>query len=264
MLGRMGKTESLVDVTRDERGFTMKSGGVEARVWLIRDGSCAYLARATDDEGAASVASLATLARALYGELATCEELVSWDQPERTRFNDALRAAGFRDHRRKLFVMRDLTDDLPPGGSFTWRTLAEVGEEAFVELMTRSSDDDPFPDDDFDPQEEWRELVAHAGEAFDPDRWRVAIVDGEPAGVVLPTPYPDAPTEGTLSYIGILPAFRGRGLGRDLHASGLRLLADAGCTVYKGSTDQRNEPMARVFARNGCPVDGIQLFLKLA
>ena len=41
-----------------------------------------------------------------------------------------LRAAGYRDHRRKLFVTRDLTAELPPGGDFGWWTVAEIGETA--------------------------------------------------------------------------------------------------------------------------------------
>jgi len=261
----MTKSEDLtVEITRESGGFSIRCGAAEARVRLLDDRGCAYLMRAGDDDGHASAASLATLARRLHDELAACEDLLTWDNASRERFNDALRSAGYCDHRRKLFVMRELTDELPPGGDFVWRTLAEVGEQEFIALMTACAADDPFPEDDEDPQENWRDLVSHAGESFDLDRWRTVVVDGVPSGVILPTPYPDAPTEGTISYVGLLPAFRGRGLGRGLHASGLRLLADAGCTIYKGSTDARNVPMARVFEKNGCPVDDVQLFMKRA
>lgn len=256
----MGKTDALVEVSRGQRGFTLSCGGVEATVVAPPEGGCARLVRTTEGDG--SLADFAAIALTLAKEVAHCDELLSWDEPRRVRLHTALQQAGFRAFRRKLLVTRDLTDSLPRGGDFTWRTLAEVGEDAFIALMTRAGEGDPFPAADFDPRREWRELLEHAGASFDPQRWRVAIVDDEPVGVVLPTPYPEAPDEGTLSYVGVLPAFRGRGLGSGLHASGLRLLADAGCRVYRGSTDERNTAMARVFERNDCPVTGVQVFLR--
>ncbi len=253
-----------MEVTRRERGCTLIGDGIEVRVAYHGGGSGAYLARIDEGDARASDAAFSTMARALRRELDGRSELVTWDDAKRTRINDALRATGYTDYRRKLFVMRDLKEHLPPGGDFAWRTLAEIGEPAFIDLMTRCAEGDPFPEDDFDPQQDWRELLEHAGASFDPNRWRAPLIDGEPAGVVLPTPYPGAPIEGTISYVGILPAFRGRGFGRALHASGLRLLAEAGCTIYKGSTDHRNKAMARVFEKNGCAVDGVQLLMKRA
>ena len=108
---------------------------------------------------------------------------------------------------------------------------------------------------------EWRELLDYAGEALDRDLWRLALVDGAVAGVVLPVVWPGDDRTGTLFYVGIVPSHRGRGLGRALHAEGLRLLAAAGAVSYSGSTDCRNEAMARVFERNGCEILGRQLFL---
>jgi ribosomal protein S18 acetylase RimI-like enzyme len=49
--------------------------------------------------------------------------------------------------------------------------------------------------------------------------------------------------QGTLFYVAVLPAFRGRGYGRALHAGGLAMLAERGVTRYVGSTDTRNDPI---------------------
>jgi RimJ/RimL family protein N-acetyltransferase len=127
--------------------------------------------------------------------------------------------------------------------------------------MTEASEGDPFEEGPRDPEREWRELVAHVGDAFDRTLWRIALVDGVAVGVVLPTVFQRKDAVGTLSYIGIVPEHRRRGLGRALHASGLRLLAAAGARRYAGSTDLRNAPMARIFEKNGCALEAVQLLL---
>ena len=104
------------------------------------------------------------------------------------------------------------------------------------------------------------ELIEYAGELLDRNLWRVALLDGEPIGVVLPQTFGGEPEEGSVFYVAILPEHRGRGLGRKLHRAGLALLAGAGVQRYVGSTDVRNEAMARVFAGNGCEISTTQLF----
>lgn len=214
--------------------------------------------------GEEGVALLGAAARALADTVrAGAKQVLSWEREKDAAWNAALDGAGFRVHRRKLFVRKDLAGPLPAGGPFAWRTLAEAGEGEFRARLLAASEGDPFEEDVRDPDAEWKELLEHAGDAFDPVLWRIALLDGAAAGVVLPTVFPEVdPLPGTCSYLGLLPPFRGRGLGRALHAEGLRLLAGAGARVYKGSTDERNLPMARVFAGNGCEVVGVQLLLR--
>lgn len=83
------------------------------------------------------------------------------------------------------------------------------------------------------------ELVAYAGDAFDPARWLLVSDAAGPVGVVLPQPYPDEPGTGSLFYIGVMPDRRGAGHGARLHLLGLHELAARGCTRYVGSTDER-------------------------
>lgn len=145
---------------------------------------------------------------------------------------------------------------------FDWRTLAQVGEDTFRRLLWEASQVDPFEGEDRDPQREWEDLVADDGEKSDLTLWRVALIDAEPVGVVLPTVWEGKRSEGTLSYVGVLPPHRGRGVGRALHAAGLHLLAGAGAQRYAGSTDVRNVPMARIFEQNACPITSVQLLLR--
>lgn len=187
--------------------------------------------------------------------------ITTWETPDRLRINAELRAAGCTVHREKLFVQRELTDDLPAGRDFAWRTLAEARDAAFLRVLTEASEGDPFEGPERDPEREWKELLEATGDDLDPTLWRIALMDGEPVGVVLPTVWKGKRKEGTLSYVGVVPAHRGQGLGRALHAAGLHLLAEAGAQRYAGSTDVRNAPMAHVFEQNGCAVTSVQLLL---
>jgi GNAT superfamily N-acetyltransferase len=105
-------------------------------------------------------------------------------------------------------------------------------------------------------------LIEYAGKRFDPTWWRIAYVESEPAGVVLPQAFEKRDNEGTLFYVAVRPAFRGRGYGRVLHAAGLEFLSRKGIVKYVGSTDARNFPMLAVFQTNGCRQTGTQLFYK--
>jgi RimJ/RimL family protein N-acetyltransferase len=188
----------------------------------------------------------------------------SSDRPRNVEINSALERAGFKVEKKKAYVARNLTGELPvPGVAFTYRALADFGRGEFIRLLTAASEGDPFEDaDERDPEAEFDELVEMAADKYDDESWFAAIVDGEVVGVVLPQEFADADAEGTLFYVAILPSFRGRGYGRALHAAGLSMLKDRGLTKYIGSTDTRNEPMLRVFEANGCPQTSTQFFYR--
>jgi RimJ/RimL family protein N-acetyltransferase len=205
------------------------------------------------------------LTRYLLGSLAETEsEVLSWDRPEARALNRALERAGFVVGKEKAFVERDLAGFRSPlGPDLVYRSLTELGEGRFIEIMTLASTGDPFEDAAArDPIREFRELVAYAGSRFDPTWWRVAFLEGEPVGVVLPQVFEASEDEGSLFYIGVVPEHRGRGLGRALHAAGLEFLARKGVSRYVGSTDTRNHPMLAIFLSNGCRRTGTQLFYK--
>lgn len=193
-------------------------------------------------------------------------EVLVWEGAEQDRWCAALEGAGFRRARRKAFVTRELTSDLPVASlALRLRSLGEVGERAFLERMIEASQGDPYEDREGSHRDyvrEWAELIEHAGERFDPAGWYLVDDDAGPVGVLLPQADDDA--TGTLSYIGVVPSRRGHGLGRELHATGLSLLAGRGKTRYIGSTDLRNAPMLRVFERNGCRVKGTQAYYAIA
>lgn len=101
---------------------------------------------------------------------------------------------------------------LPAGASI--RSAGDDEDELLHDLGQRSFADHwgfvPSPPD------EWRHWMRNVG-PFDPALWFVGEVQGEPAGVALCSPtYHGEPDGGWVSTLGVLPAFRGRGLGTAL------------------------------------------------
>lgn len=201
---------------------------------------------------------LVAIGRRLRRDHATDTVLLSSRQPD---WEHALVEAGYEVHRRKTLVQKQLAPH-PEDTSLRWRPLTELGDAAFLEELVACVEGDPFDDPSADPEREWRELTEHAGPEFDRSSWRVAVDDDGTIGVVLATRYPDAPHEGTLSYVGVHPSRRRQGHGVRLHAAGLARLGNMGVTRYFGSTDQRNTAMLRIFARNGCETVTTQTFLR--
>ncbi len=56
----------------------------------------------------------------------------------------------------------------------------------------------------------------------------------------------------TLTFMGLAPGARGRGLGHEVHRHGLAMLRAQGGQLYHGGTSLDNGPMRACFARQGC------------
>lgn len=102
------------------------------------------------------------------------------------------------------------------------------------------------------------ELPAQAENMF-----TVYLVDGQPAGLVLPHIEPDTDREGRMFWIGIHRDFLGKGLGKSLHQIGLyRLQKEWKAKTYTGSTEISNSPMRKIMVSNGCAEKHTVLSLK--
>ena len=58
--------------------------------------------------------------------------------------------------------------------------------------------------------------------------------------------------EGRLFYFGVVPDFRGQGLGINIHKISLVLIKNFLANIYVGSTDINNSYMIKIFEKNGC------------
>ena len=224
----------------------------------------------TDGGMAAEISpvALALIADAIARNSGREIEAVNWNRPEDAAFDAMLRISGFRVTCEKAFVERNLSDfDFTAIGApdaFSYKTFAQAGRETFVETLAGILEQNVNRDMNLkDPETELDECVAHAGTAFNPATWKLALLDGKIAGLVLPQLFHDAPEEGSIFNIGLLPAYRGRGLGRLLHARGLDDLKRLGATRYVGSTDIVNVPMRRIFAANGCREKGVRRIYRM-
>jgi GNAT superfamily N-acetyltransferase len=213
--------------------------------------------------------------------------LASWDEPLAARL---LRAAAARAYRRGARLIQSLTEPqdrgpAPPGRSPVARALEAAGFDVLAELsyMRRpvplAERDWPLP-----PAVQWRgySRLRHrrfadtitatyegsldcpglaglrtADEAiathkttgrFSPDAWHVASVDGRPAGVELLSAI-EARTE--LVYLGVVPAMRGRGLGRVLLGRAIRDTARMAIPTIGLAVDVRNTPAIRLYGGMG-------------
>jgi GNAT superfamily N-acetyltransferase len=64
------------------------------------------------------------------------------------------------------------------------------------------------------------------------------------------------PTSGwsRISYMGVAPEYRGKGLGQWVHRKGFSALKQQGGVLYHGGTSAKNAAMLKLFERHKCPV----------
>ena len=142
----------------------------------------------------------------------------------------------------------------------TFRTLGEVGEEAFVDAMTMVSEgtlDREIRDESerLGPRQAARSFFEDAQRVkHDNSWWRLAYTaEGDLVGLVMPA---EPPNFLTIFYVGVVPRMRGLGYVDDLLAAGTATLLDAREwdgyeKPLRADTDVSNAPMAAAFERAG-------------
>lgn len=184
-------------------------------------------------------------------------EAATWQRHSRAELHGLL-SAPYPDGRyqlyvEKAYVRRELGDWVSPyPDPLALVSLTDVGDAAMIQALGEAMAGSPARDlRTGDPAGEFHEMRALEGDTHDPAAWTLALLDGEVAGVILANRFP-VNDEGTFTFIGVTQRFRGRGLGRVLHARGLEVLQRMGLRRYLCSTDVRNTPMLRLYARHGC------------
>lgn len=210
--------------------------------------------------GKVQLASHADLAAALDDARAEGLDLLI----ARTSANDlaaahALEDAGFRLMDSILYFRRPLADPSPPAADFV--RLARLSDvDAVVAVAQMAFHDYPghYRSDPRLPREladgiypDWarRSLTDQPTVA---DRVLVAEVDGEIAGFGA-LKFQGEVADGTL--FGVAPAWRGRGVYRELLLAALDAARVAGCTVMEYSTQLTNIPAQRTITRLGFTLD---------
>jgi len=149
-------------------------------------------------------------------------------------------------------------DDTLPDG-WEWDDGARRGAPvALVAAVLASS---PSPEDRYAVEalgaEETARRILELAPGFEylPGRWEVLAADAEPAGFVLPVLYTGSRRggldEATIYHMGVLPGYRGRGIGRLLLRRATRLLVEHGVWRIFCDTAEGNAPMVRLFESEG-------------
>lgn len=89
-----------------------------------------------------------------------------------------------------------------------------------------------------------------------PDQWwECCLLAGEPVGFVLPVVFDgtrrDGRDEGTIFHVGVVPPYRGRGIGRMLLRRATEQLIEHGVWRIVADTAVENAPMIRLFESEG-------------
>lgn len=110
-------------------------------------------------------------------------------------------------------------------------------------------------DPDLDPSEDTLALLTDylTDRDFDsgPEAVQIGSV-GEALAALVIAQVREADGWGRITYMGLLPAFRGQGLGAWVHRHGFAMLKAQGASHYRGGTLAQNQPMRRLFAAHGC------------
>ncbi|MBT9556829.1 MAG: GNAT family N-acetyltransferase [Myxococcales bacterium] len=168
----------------------------------------------------------------------------------------ALVALGFvRVSERAEFeaTVSDLPDDA--GSPLAWEALPDLGEHRLREaaaLLKRAGEGDPDWQSDDDAFELLKGYLADPALTGGPDCVAVGRLGESPAAIVVAQVHRTSGV-GRLTYLGVFPEFRGRGLGAWVHRHGFAMMAAQGAERYRGGTLTNNLPMLKLFSRHSCP-----------
>ncbi len=85
---------------------------------------------------------------------------------------------------------------------------------------------------------------------YDPNLWFTVNCEGEPAALLLLTPYLEL-RQWELTYLGVVPRWRGKGIGRALVARAQQLAREALIDRIVLAADAANEPATQLYKKQG-------------
>jgi ribosomal protein S18 acetylase RimI-like enzyme len=158
-----------------------------------------------------------------------------------------------------LYLQKLLTTDLAGPGvhkliGLTYQGYIKCDREVFHSTLLASYEDTLDCPELNDTRTAVEILAGYqAVENCRPDRWSLAWHGGKPVGVLLLTES-SASTSWDLSYLGVPPAARGRGVGRTLTLRALHEAHAAGALRMTLTLDRRNEPAWQLYRGFGFEV----------
>jgi ribosomal protein S18 acetylase RimI-like enzyme len=174
---------------------------------------------------------------------------------------DFLSARGFERGEDRVEYRMDLADALAAldvrksGAELVWTcvdTKSEADLARAAGLFHQASEGDPAAHSDEDAIGFLRVLIEQKETVQAPERLQLGMCGNDPAAVLALTVYPSDGWS-TIYYLGVLPAFRGRGFGAGAMLQGLHSLTAMGGKIYHDGTALGNAGARALFAHLGRP-----------
>ena len=170
--------------------------------------------------------------------------------PEALREADLYRQAGFTELAQLIYMDRDVTVPTAPerrGPELHFEGYTPAEHARFAEVVQGTYEDSL----DCAPLNAVRDiediLASHLGGGpFRPELWRLASAGGEPIGAVLLSSAQDR-WAWEVVYLGLLPAWRGRGYGRSLLTHAIALCRAEAVPTLTLSVDATNHPALALY-----------------
>lgn len=163
---------------------------------------------------------------------------------------------GFNKKQDRIEFRRKLSD-LPSseGTPIQWMTAhdLEFTEAQIADFLSVVAEGDPDPEPTNDPLSHIQDWISDPVLTCGPKCIAIGLIQGEPCAFVVAQV--DIQTKWSrISYMGVMPKFRGRGLGAWVHRHGFDMMRAQGGDLYHGGTSGDNLPMLSLFERHGCEV----------
>jgi len=210
-----------------------------------------FVADANDDAAAAGlVVEVMQRARDLGAQIIRA-------RPDAKRAGPLYRAAllehGFADLGERVEFKAPVAGlPLDDGTPLHWRDLTDVGEAQAAAMLQEVVVGDPHScDENENPRAALAEWLGAPGLTNGPGCVQVGFLEDRAVAFVCAQV---SPKDGwsRITYLGIVPDLRARGLGTWVHRRGFRMLREQGGKLYHGGTATANAGMLRLFRRHGC------------
>jgi RimJ/RimL family protein N-acetyltransferase len=157
------------------------------------------------------------------------------------------------------YIWQQPLETITPSSRLVFKTLTDIGEEAFTDLIRRATEGTLDRLDQLQIAEMGAEQHAHlyftllkSEFEFIPHWWLAAYTpEGEAVGHVVGVPFNSHRHEGSIGYIGVVPEQRGKGYVDELLRQSMSVMLQDGMQAFVCDTDSPNIPMQRSFERNG-------------
>jgi ribosomal protein S18 acetylase RimI-like enzyme len=174
---------------------------------------------------------------------------------------DSLSARGFKRGEDRVEYQMDLADALTAldegksEAELVWNNVGTESESDLAraaDLFCQASESDPASHPDQDTMGFLRALIEEKETVQAPERLQIGMCGNDPAAVLALKAYPSDGWS-TIYYLGVLPAFRGRGFGAAAMLQGFLSLKAMGGKTYHDGTASGNAAARALFSRLGRP-----------